>query len=103
MKDFNFKKKLTKEKKIDNKFCQQLHNLTLEELIALKLQLATSTVKGKLYGFPILKFTNNIVKESVINFAISVTDSYREAAKVLGISHIEIYNYAKNNNLLTKD
>jgi len=79
-----------------------LHLLTLEELISLKLQLASSTVKGKLYGFPILKFINNIVKESVVNFAISSSNSYREAAKILGLSHVELYNYIKKHNLLEK-
>ena len=103
IRNYNFKKELVKNNKIDNKFCDQLHSLTLEELITLKLQLATENLKGKFYGFPVIKFVNNIVKESLVRFAISSTDSYREAAKVLGLSHVELYTYIKKHNLLNKE
>jgi len=97
---FSIKKKLLKNKLIDNAFCDQVNRLTIEDLIALKLEISAIQVKGKLFGFPILKFTNEITKEAIIKFAASISGSYREAAKILGVSHVEIYNYIKKYKIL---
>lgn len=99
---FNIKKKLLKEKIIDNRFCNQLNRLTLEEIISLKLIIAAESVKGKLFGFPFTKFVNDITKESLVTFAISMSGSYRQASKILGLSHSELYNFIKKNELYEK-
>ena len=100
---FNLKKKLIKKKLIDKTFCHQLNRLTLEEVISLKLQLSTESVKGKLFGFPLTKFISNITKEALITFALSTTGSFREAAKILGLSHVELYNYNKKHNIVSEN
>ena len=100
VKDFNLKKKLIKKKNIDIDFCHKLNRLTLEEIITLKLQLSSESLGGKLFGFPLTKFVNNIIKDSLINFALSSSKSFREAAKILGISHVELYNYSKKHKIL---
>ena len=100
VKKFNLKKKLLKKNVIDEIFCHQLHRLSLEEIISLKLQLAAEEVRGKLFGFPLTKFVSNIVKEALITFALTSSSSFREAAKILGLSHVELYNYNKKHNIL---
>ncbi len=50
VKSYNIKKELLKEKKINKDFCNKLHSITIEDIIALKLELAAESVKGKLFG-----------------------------------------------------
>ena len=93
---------MLKKNLIDKKFCNQLNRLTLEELISLNLYLSAEEVRGKLFGFPFVKFVNDITKESLVTFAISISGSYRQASKILGISHAELYNFIKKNKLYEK-
>jgi len=88
-------RKFRKEKKINKETEKLISYLTLEDLIALKLELAAESVRGKFYGFPIFKATTQIVKESVIKFALSVTSSHKKAAMVLGLSLSELKRYVK--------
>ena len=88
-------KKLLKEKKTSNEFELMLASLKLEELIALKLELAARNVKGKLFGFPIWNTTNLIVKDSLIKFALSATNSHKEAANLLGITPLDLKRFIK--------
>lgn len=99
VKKYSLKKQLLKNNLIDKKFCNQLNRLTLEDLITLKLEISAELVKGKLMGFPILKFVNDITREALIKFALSSGGSYREASKILGISHAEIYNFIKKHQI----
>ncbi len=99
VKSYNIKKELLKNNKINEEFCDQLHNLTLEDIIALKLELASESVKGKFYGFPIKKFINNIINESLIKYSLSAASSYREAGLILGISKAELFKYARKYNI----
>ena len=100
VKSYNIKKKLLKERKINKEFCNQLHRLTLEDIISLKLELAAESVKGKFYGFPIKKFINNIVNEALIKHSLSISKSYREAGLILGISKSELFKFAKKYGIL---
>ena len=49
---YSVARKLRKEKKSDEAFEVKLNNLSLEELIALKLELSSNEVGGALYGLP---------------------------------------------------
>ena len=51
--------KLKKEKKINKEFESIISNLSLEDIIALKLELSTKPVGNRLYGLPIW---DNLVK-----------------------------------------
>lgn len=81
--NYSIRKKLNREKKINSNFETILNSLTLEEIIALKLELAASHVNHKLYGFPILKSLKFLVRESCIMFALSVSRTAKDAACVL--------------------
>jgi len=87
---YSISRQLKKEKKITNKFELMLASLDLEDIVALKLELAAKPVKGKLYGFPIWNSAFYIVKEALIKFSLSSTRSQREAANMLGISLSEL-------------
>jgi hypothetical protein len=87
--------KLLEEKKTTKEFEYILANLKLEEIISLKLELAAKNVKGKLYGFPIWNTTNLIIKDSLIKFALSATNSHREAANLLGITPLDLKRFIK--------
>ena len=89
-KDFDLKEKLLKEKKVNKDFLSKLMFLTIEDLIALKLDSAATGLGGKLFNFPILKFTSDIVKEACVKYALSSTNSKKDAAIVLGINKTEL-------------
>ena len=88
-------KKLLKEKKINPQFEFMLAGLKLEELIALKLELSAKNVKGKLFGFPIWNTSSLMIKDSLIKFALSATNSHKEAANILGITPLDLKRFIK--------
>ncbi len=98
-KDYNLKNILLSEGKIDQKFLEQINLLKLEELICLKLIQSASSLSGKIYNFPIFKFTNDICKEAIYKFALSMSKNRKEASLILGLKKIDIINYIKSNNL----
>jgi hypothetical protein len=94
-KNYNLKNKLLKEEKIDQEFLEKLKFLKLEELITLKLLVATSLLKGKLFNFPFLKYATEICKEAVLRFALSQANSRKEAQIILGIKKADLVHYLK--------
>ena len=82
--------KLKKEKKIDEVFLSRISSLTLEEVIAIKLESAARFVNHKLYNFPIWKSLHNVCREAVLHFALSSTRSLNDASSFLGIPVTEL-------------
>ena len=66
-----------------------INKLTIEDLIALKLELSANNINNRLYGFDLWRQTNNIVKEALLKFAISTTNSKKDAARFLGLTYME--------------
>ncbi len=62
-----------------------LNQLTLEEVVFLKLISSTKLLKGKLY-LPFFHTVDRLIKESVVKFAYCSTDTDVEASAFLGIS-----------------
>jgi|TARA_Y100000034_G_C6597611_1_gene259853 DNA-binding NtrC family response regulator len=85
-KKYSLLKILRKENKITPEFEVILSSLSLEDIIALKLELAASTAHGALYGLPIWKSLPTIIQEALTKFSISACSSKTEAASFLGIS-----------------
>jgi hypothetical protein len=77
--------KLKREKKINAEFESIVSSLTLEDLIALKLELSTKLVKNRLYGLPIWNNLVRITQEAVLKYAISSTRTQGEAMRFLGL------------------
>ena len=81
--------RLQREKKIDDIFLSRINTLTLEEVIAVKLEAASRFINHKLYNFPIWKSLHYVCREAVLMFALSSTRSLNDAASFLGISQNE--------------
>ena len=62
------------------------NSLSLEEIIALKLELSSKNINKKLYGFTFWSNSTKIMKEALILYAVAATKSKKEAARFLGIS-----------------
>ena len=101
---YSFIKKLKKRKKITDEFEVILSTLTLEEIIAMKLELSSRYINNRLYNFPIWSSLNNIIKEAVLNYALSACRSYADSASFLGMNQREFKTLIKKYNLeLDKD
>ena len=87
IKYYSISKKLKRENKTSEDFEVMLNNLALEEIIALKLELASKIVKGKLYGLNIYNNLPLIAKDAAIKYAISACKTKQNAAALLGISY----------------
>ena len=87
IKYYSISKKLKRERAITEDFEVMLNNLSLEEVIALKLELASKIVKGKLYGLNLYNSLPAIAKDAAIKYAISACRTKKNAAAFLGISY----------------
>ena len=77
--------KLTHEGVISQDLLVLINNLTLEDLIAIKLELSCALVKNKLYGIDFWSNSCYIIREALLKFAISVSKSKKDAARFLGL------------------
>ena len=87
--------KLCQRGQLNDSILTNINNLSLEELIAIKLELSASNLNNRLYGFDIWRNSNSIVKEALLKFAISTTKSKKDAARFLGVSYSEFNNLYK--------
>ena len=92
---YSISNKLQKDKRTNDEFEVMINSLTLEEVIALKLELSTRSLRGKFYGFPIWKSLPEITRDAVLKYALSATRSKKEAARFLGLSVSEFQKVIK--------
>ena len=76
---------MRRERKINDQFLNVLSSLTLEEIIALKLELAIQMTKHKFYNFPLWKALPSICRDAVLRYTLSACQSKRDGARMLGI------------------
>lgn len=76
---------LRKKGKSNPEFEFMLNNLTLEDLIALKLELSSKMINYKLSGMKLWNATNVITKQAVLKYAMSVAKTHAGAATLLGM------------------
>ena len=84
--NYSLVRKLKKEKKTNDELEIMFNRLSLEEVIGLKLELASKAAGNSLYGLPIWHSLKHIVQEAVIKYAVSATITKGEAASFLGVS-----------------
>ena len=95
MKKSSKKNLTTTNKSIILKLCLQddilvnINKLSLEDLIAVKLELSANNINNRLYGFDLWRQSNKIIKEALLKFAISTTNSKKDAARFLGLTYLE--------------
>ena len=77
-------------KNINNKF----DNKNFEYILSnLTLEVSAKALNGKLFGYPIYKNVQHIVRESLVRFALRFCNSQEKAANMLGIDvrHLKLY------------
>jgi|TARA_R110000796_G_C14392104_1_gene416555 hypothetical protein len=77
---------LTQKGIVSKELLVLISNMTLEDLIAIKLELSSTHLKNRLFGLDIWKKIDYIIKEALMRVAISCTKSNSEAARFLGIT-----------------
>ena len=92
---YSLRNKLKKEKKITDNFEVMLSSLTLEEIIGLKMELASAYINNKLYNFPIWRSMYYICREACLKYALSSCRTLKDSASLLGINEKEIYKEIK--------
>ena len=98
-KNYSISKKLRKDRKSNEEFEIMLASLTLEEVIALKLELSTKSISNRMYGFPIWHSLHNIVQDAVFKYAYSATRTKREAMRFLGLRPKDFKSLSKKYNI----
>ena len=86
---------LINENKINDGLLVLINSLTLEDLIAIKLELSAKMINNRLYGLDIWRKSGYIIKESLLKFAISTTKSKKDAARFLGLTYVEFVKLLK--------
>ena len=84
-KNYSFIRVMKKERRINENFLNILSSLSLEELIALKLELSVESINNKLYNFPLWSAMPNITRDALLRYAMSACQSKRDMARFLGI------------------
>ena len=95
-KNYSVINKLKADKKISDSVLIELDGLSLEEIIAVKLELTTRFLCGKLYGLPLWRVTKQTVTDALLKTALSISKTKKEASRFLGID------YSEYNKLLKK-
>ena len=91
--------KLTHDGVVSQDLLVLINNLTLEDLIAIKLELSCALVKNKLYGIDFWSNACYIIREALLKFAISVSSSKKDAARFLGLDLREFNTQYKKYNI----
>ena len=83
---YSLSRKLRRDDRSNDEFEVMLNSLSLEEVIGLKLELASKAAGGKLYGLPLWHSMENIVKDAVLKYVLSASRTKMESARFLGVS-----------------
>jgi len=98
---------LKDQNKISDSLLVVINNLTIEELIAVKLELSANMINNRLFGLDIWRNSGYIIKEALLMFAISTTQSKKDAARFLGLTYLDfkkaLKKYEVNNYFMNKD
>tara|TARA_R100000008_G_scaffold75077_1_gene54128 strand:+ start:532 stop:894 length:363 start_codon:yes stop_codon:yes gene_type:complete len=89
-KNYSLSKKLRRDNKSTDEFEVMLNQLSLEEVIGLKLELASRAAGNKLYGLPLWKSLTCISKDATLKYAFSACRTKGEVATFLGISKSDL-------------
>ena len=92
---YSISRKLRREKIITEEFEVMLNSLSLEEVIALKLELSSKTIGGYLYGLPLWDALPLIIKDAVLKYGVSATRTQTEAARFLGLNKDRLFKLLK--------
>ena len=93
--------KILREKKKSNEYFEVLlANLTMEELIALKLELAIKE-NPAFIGLPVWKATPKFVRDAMFKAALGIAGTKKGAMRILGMNVKTFKNYLSKLDILT--
>lgn len=81
--------KLKSDGFLNDQILTAIGRLSIENLIAVKLELSANYINNRLYGFDLWRQSSNITKEAILKFALSTTKSKKDAARFLGLTYGE--------------
>ena len=81
--------KYKKEDKLNNSILTYINNLSLEDLIAIKLELSTRILSGKYYGLPLWHSIRHLTADAILKTAVSVCRTKSEASRFLGMDYTD--------------
>jgi len=93
---------LREQGKINESFEVMLSALSMEELMALKLESIVRTMRGKYFGFPLWKVFPKIIKDALLKIAVSMTTNHKDAALLLGMTAQQYYFQIMTHDVLHK-
>jgi len=99
-KNYSIIRKLRKKGKLSEEMEIFVSNLSIEDLIALKLEISSKPVNGRLFGIPIWKSIPFIVRDAVLKTAISVCKTKVDAANMIGMDVDKMDNLLKKYNTI---
>ena len=85
--NLSISKTLRRKGKSSEAFEIMLSTLTLEEIQALRIECAARLTHGKVYGLNLWAAMVEITKEALYNAALSVTNTNKDASRLLGINN----------------
>lgn len=92
-KNYSVINKLIADEKINDRFLVTLNQLSLEEVIAVKLEMAAKASGGDIFGIPIWRSLREISKDAALKLAITISRTQADAASFLGINIITLIKY----------
>lgn len=99
MSKYSIINKLKNQNKLNDSLLTCINSLSLEDLIAVKLELSSNLLNNRLYGFDIWNKMPNITKEAILKFSLSVTKNKTDAARFLGLTQQNFRRACKNYNI----
>ena len=81
--------KLRREQRLNENFLNVLSSISLEELIAIKLEQSSRILGGKLYNFPLWYTLPYMVRDALVNFVDRNCNTKVDMSNVLGIPYSE--------------
>tara|TARA_S200002703_G_scaffold37744_1_gene33002 strand:+ start:1415 stop:1783 length:369 start_codon:yes stop_codon:yes gene_type:complete len=97
-KNYSIINKLRRDKKSNDEFEIMLNNLSLEEVIALKLELSSRSFSKRMYGVPLWSNLIHVVQDAVLKYALSATRTQSEAMRMLGLKESNMHDLKKKFN-----
>ncbi|MGI9555196.1 MAG: hypothetical protein ACR2M6_04390 [Vampirovibrionia bacterium] len=97
-KNYSIINKLRRDKKSNDEFEIMLNNLSLEEVIALKLELSSRSFSKRMYGVPLWSNLIHVVQDAVLKYALSATRTQAEAMRMLGLKESNMHDLKKKFN-----
>ncbi len=87
--------KLKDSNKINDSILVYINSISLEDIIALKLELSSRNLKHRMFGLDIWHGMGYVIREAVLKFAIGATKSKKDAARFLGMDYYSFLKLVK--------